>query len=506
MPDDHAELALSFALAIVRPGGNALVIDEDNRPDEQRRWVPLEEAAASGVAFAVEPCDNVVAIDVDDDADRAWAGLVRDGLEPLGCSFVGVESGREGHEHLWVLAPPGWDQGFIKAEAERVAGPPPDRRQIRSNAIRPPYAPHRHGGRSRVVDPGPGTALRLFREHRSQGVPSSSRKVLRWLDPQLAVRTVSGKVDRGRSINRAAVGMANARCTFREFLEELEARPNEVTSKYLALPSAGRTKFAIAAWQDALKFVRENPPTDATRSTVLALREAIGTHEWPARTIGTDLPVYEALLHIADKAAKLTVDASIRELSELAGVGTGAVSAALKRLDDRGLVSPVHDRRSRHLAKAYRLHEVSESYVLPHTSVLLGGPRAICVDLRTFLEDVFSNGGGLGRATRLTWEALTEAPSTKSEIAARRLTKVSDRALGDHLRKLHGYGFADKAGRKWSSRTPTERERDLLLDHLGVRGRSQRRRDRHHQERQQYQAAFGVSYNLPPEPDEDGRA
>src|SRR6266566_4205465 len=57
-----AQVLKALALAVVRPGGNALLIDTDNRSGG---WVRLEEAVVSGCAFAVEVADNVFAGDGD---------------------------------------------------------------------------------------------------------------------------------------------------------------------------------------------------------------------------------------------------------------------------------------------------------------------------------------------------------------------------------------------------------------------------------------------------------
>lgn len=491
---DVAELARAFAEAIVKPGGNAVIVNEDNASNQPgRKWLTIEEALESGQAFGVEPCDSVLAFDVDDEPMRAWAEKARRGLGELGCQFVRVESGREGHGHLWVLAPLGWDHEYTKAEGERIAGPPPRRTDVRSNATRPPYAPHRHGGHSVVVDPGVASALSLFRNHRPQGVPDTARRILRGLDTSGLPRTPKGGIDRGQSINRAALQMVNARCCFSQFVAELEARPNEVTSKYLGLPTLRQAKFARDVWQAALKFVRERPPTiGPNRVKVAVLRASVGQMEWPARTVNSDYPVYVALLDIAEEAAKLTVDAALRDLAERAGVNVGTVSRALGRLTQRGLISPVDDRRARHLAKAYQLH-YSDSYAVSDTTALLGGPRTVCDDERTF-RDVFSNRGGLGRNTLLTWEALSATPLLKRDVAGRRPIPISDRALGDQLRKLAHHGFAVKHGHRWSRRTPTDRELQLTLDHLGVRNRSERKRSRHAHERTRFRTDFGVVY------------
>lgn len=55
-------LRVAFARAVVRPGGQALLLTPDNRAD---RWAPIEDAASTGRAYTVEVADNVLAIDAD---------------------------------------------------------------------------------------------------------------------------------------------------------------------------------------------------------------------------------------------------------------------------------------------------------------------------------------------------------------------------------------------------------------------------------------------------------
>lgn len=504
------DLSLAFALAIVRTGGQALVIDEQNRSSAARRWIAVEEAVASELTFAVEPSDRLLAVDVDTEEERAWADSVRAGLAPLGCRFVLVESGRPGHCHLWILSPAGWDHEHTKAQALAVAGAPRDAGKLRSNATRPPFTPHRLGGHSKVVEPGVAGALKMFREHGAQPVPTLARSILRWLDPSKAVRSPGGRLDRGKSINRAALCMVNAGCTYLQFLEELNTQPNKVTDKYWDLPPARRAGFARQAWQDALKRVREKPAVGTNRAKVAALQAVLDQLEWAPQTARTDRPVYEALLDIAHRAAKLTIDASQRDLAERANISTRSVRAALSRLEKTGLIAHLdHENRPVHLPKAYRLRTSPPSKKHPRSPItaLLRGPRAVCSNEEVFLTDIFANSPGLGRTVRQTWEALTEEPTKAADVRARHPVALSQQSILKHLHKLAAHGFAIKAGHRWAVRIPDPSELRFIAGHLGALGKGQRRIALHGRERRAMRERLGIDYAAPrPDAESDSAA
>lgn len=334
---DGQRLCLAFAEAIVKPHGRALLIEADNRSD---RWVPVREAVEADRAFAVEPADYILGVDLDEPDDHDWVQAMRAGLTQRGCRFVVVYSGREGHLHLWALLPPGWTYEYAKAVMREVAGDPRTWQIIRRNAMRPPYSPHRLGGRATIVEPGPTAALAWFRSVRTQGVPGLARRTLGWLDPQ-AVITKRGVIDRGRTIHRAAVALVNARCTEHDLLELLRSEHNAVTSKYHEMPAQRRADYVESAWRAACEYVRENPPAATNRETLEALREQIHLMEWAVRTGPQDRRVYGTLLDIGHTAASLEVDASVRRLAESTNLSTSGVQAALRRLCSAGYVERI---------------------------------------------------------------------------------------------------------------------------------------------------------------------
>lgn len=480
--EEDVELARAFAMAIVRPGGGALLIEEDNRSD---RWVTVEEAVTSGKAFAVEPHDHLLGVDLDEPEDRGWVEAMREGLTGQGCRFIDVASGREGHSHLWVLLPPGWTYEYAKSRMEAVAGKPRTWQIVRRNAMRPPYSPHRLGGRSALVAPGTGTALKWLREGRSQGIPDLAGRALWWLDPQVVV-TKRGVIDRGRTIHRAAVALVNARCTESDLTMLLKDRVNAVTSKYHEMPAQRRADYVETAWKAACTFVRSNPPQSSNKETVARLRERIPLMEWGVRTGPQDRKVYGALLDIGEAAASLEVDASIRRLAELTCLSTSGVQAALRRLSSSGHIErlEVQNRLSSD-ACSYRLPSdlPAKSSATPHTWPYLGGPKAMCAEEATFLDDIFSNGSGLGLSTRETWEALPTTPTKASEVAKLRPAPLAQATVLEHLRKLNDAGLAGKKGHRWWRLLPDVEALERLAQLLGVRNKAARKAARYQRER-----------------------
>lgn len=486
---DEVSLALAFAEAIARPGGSALLIDEDNRPTE---WVPVSAAVTSGMAFAVEPCDHVVAIDVDDDQDRAWAEAVRLGLEPAGCRFVIVGSGRDGHQHWWVLTPPGWNYEHLKSRMRAVAGEPQRWSQVRRNATRPPYAPHRHGGRAEIVEPGPGTALKWFRSHRPQGVPDRARAALMLLDPPAPV-SKRGVVDRGRSIHKAALCLVNARCTQEDLVQLLRSQRTEVTAKYLDLSGDRREDFVEQAWRAACTYVRKNPPKAASRESLDALRESVPAMVWSPRTGATDRKVYLVLLDLGTAAATLVVNASVRQLAERACMSTTGARSALRRLVEHGYVALVEEpNRLHHNARSYRLltDVAAKTVARTHTLPIHGGPKTRCIEEARFLDDIFTNGAGLGLAARETWEALPTQPTKTAEVAALRPGQAKPSTVLAHLKRLRDAGFAGRRGHRWWRIDPPVEDLDRLAHLLGVRGKGRRRSEAFARQRRDYLDRF----------------
>jgi hypothetical protein len=94
------DAAEQLALGVVKPGGNALFLSEDNSTVDY--WVPVDKAAQSGMPFLAELKDDLAASDLDSDELVAGGEAVEDWAVSEGLPVVVVTSGRAGHRHLYV--------------------------------------------------------------------------------------------------------------------------------------------------------------------------------------------------------------------------------------------------------------------------------------------------------------------------------------------------------------------------------------------------------------------
>ena len=493
--DDITGLAQAFATAVARPGASAGLIGPSN---ELLGWVSIPDAVTSGRAFLVEPRDDILAVDLDSGHDRAWAAVVRTSLEPSGCRFVETNSGRPGHGHLWIVAPPGWGHDYLKAQMEDAAGA--NRAQVRTSGTRPPYSPHRSEPvRSTIVSPGVATALRWFRDAGPRPLSDVARSQLRWF-PHEHSRMHRGTPSRDRTLYSVAVHMVNARLTFPDYLAELRSGSNETASKYREIDPRKRDDWAERKWKDAVEWVRANPPREVHRDTLEGLREATPDMLWAARTGANDRSVYAALVGLGLDAGSLVVNASVRQLSDLTTVSTSGVQAAVARLVEQGFIARVAEpNRAHHLARSYRLlaSPPTRTTAPTHTWPYLGGPMTRCAEEAEILDDIFSNGSGLGLSTRTTWEALPTQPTKTAEVVALLGGQCKHNTIREHLKKLERHSLAGRAGHRWWRVQPDLEDLVRTALDLGVRGKSRRRRERHDRERREYLARFGPASTTP---------
>lgn len=501
LPENLSEeqrLCLAFAEAMVKPGGNAMLIDEENR---KRGWTWIPTAVASNEAFLIEAHAYLIALDLDErPEDHAWAARVRHGLAQRGCRFIMVNSGREEHLHMWVLLPPGWTVDHARTVMEQIAGPARRWNDTRQ-AVRPPFAPHRKVGRSKLVEPDAETALKWLHDVRPQGIPDLARAALQWLDPDALVVNRHGELQRGVTIRRAAVSMANQRCSQDDLKALLEGNRNLVTSKYHEKSALEQDDWLRRTWADACRWVRENPAVPVNREVIEKLRAQMPGLEWASGQRGcTDRCVYRALLQIADEAAAVEVDASIRRLAETANIGPSGVQTALGRLLTAGYIERV-DAGNKASADAcsYRLVAdlPTKSFVSAHTWPYYGGPMAMCAGRQKILSDIFTYGSGLGPGRMETWAALPEAPTKAKDVGQLHPYRPAHTTLLSHLRELHRVGLAGKGGHKWWRIEPPTEDLERLARTLGVMNKGARRASRYERERKAHREWLGQAPRHP---------
>lgn len=493
---DDSDLALAFTLAIVKPGGQAALIDRDNR---SLGWVPLEDAVASGMAYMVEPRQGLVPLDLDSGEDWAWANRARKLLAARGCRFVVTDSGSPGHGHLWIVAPPGWSNHYTKTQVYASAGEHDQRVARLDTATRPPLSPHRSGrGRSTVVEPGLATALTLFRSTHQRDLPEKARDQLQWLHPS-SLKMYRGAPSRGVTLHAVACAAVNARWTYDTFLAELRKPANKTASKYRELPPGTRDDYAENVWDRAVKYVRSNPPrlsAEVARESLESLLAGVPDLAWSARTGANDRAVYKALIHFGHKGATTEVSASVRQLGERANLSNNGVTKALSRLREQRLIERIPAQKHGFAAK-YRLMPVpgtaSKVFAAEDNIGLLRGARRTLLSQPTaLLDDLFSNGTGFGLSCRETWEALPETPTKVSELATLRPGGLRPATLRAHLRTLRDHSFADNEGHRWWRLEPDADELERLASLLGVRGKTKARTEYNRRQVTEYRGRFGL--------------
>ncbi|WGL51600.1 hypothetical protein P5P86_16755 [Nocardioides sp. BP30] len=487
-------MALAFAEAIAK-NGRALRIDAQNRPVA---WTDIATAVRDGGAYAVEPRQGIVALDLDSDADWAWAQRVRAAL-PDAFRVVLTHSGRRGHGHLWIIGAPGWGHQHIKSLiASHAEG---DRRQVRSNATRPPLSPHRsEDARAELVEPDPTTALEWFKSAMPRALDEDTMRLLTTRDLE-DLRRHHRKPARGVTLYTVACAAVHARWTFDDFRSTLEASHGVAVDKYREQPAESRLAYAEKLWTDAAAWVRENPPTPSAklaRAMLADLGRRISDHAWTARTGTTDRAVYTALIEIATEAARIDPTASVRQLADRSGVGKNAACTALSRLTNMGLIErPKQRSAAPGRATAVRLVApltTAEGYVPGDTSSSLKGVRELLMSPSTdTLGDLFTNGSGLGLPCRETWEALSDEFTKTREVLARR-GHTTIRTLRGHLNRLEQAGLAERSGQTWRRIVPSDEAAERLARLLGVMGKRHRRAELHERERTAYQQLFVAEF------------
>jgi hypothetical protein len=143
---DPDELSGAFA-AVLSTTGHASFLDRRNR---KVREVPIIDAARSGLAHFVTVSDQILAADFDDVTTAADAAQqLADAIRAAGSIPVICDSrypGGHGKRHVFARIPDGETRRRLSTLAKQLGA------DVRKD-IRPPFSPHRLGGRSVLLDP-----------------------------------------------------------------------------------------------------------------------------------------------------------------------------------------------------------------------------------------------------------------------------------------------------------------------------------------------------------------
>jgi hypothetical protein len=331
-----------------------LMIDESNRA---AGWLPLDEALASGRAFAVVPPDHLLAIDVDT-AEAGWLRLA-DALAATQVEHVEVTSGGAGgRRHVWLsLAPDVTSHLRAQLAAHISTEGVTARPQGQGGAIRPPLSPHRTGSRGVLLSPSTvdGAVFTLG----ARAVTSAQvRHLIAHLDrPAQPIRVpVSGPLpeDIAKLLREGDIEGRYASTSEALWAVELAManrcwdidRVLEVLAGSALWPDRKGERYIRADYVRAQHRVAMSPAITSTvdaQLLIARMRASALTYAWPRGLGAAPLTLSKAtagLLAIAANAGRIDgLKVSLRQLSLAGSIGLGSAHRALRVLRAHGVLT-----------------------------------------------------------------------------------------------------------------------------------------------------------------------
>ncbi|GAA3513900.1 hypothetical protein [Georgenia daeguensis] len=502
-------------------------------------------------------CFRLVAFDLDAKSDPAVT--VRDAetlvglLEAARLPHVVCESGPGGGRHVWLALSEG-------AAAETVATmgrlakalcPTLDLAPLSNPAtgcVRPPGAPHRHGGASTVLSGSietlvrptvtaeqlsafVATLARLVDHHEPAGetelhqpVPVDAHGHLYLPGPKRALPAASAAAlaedaasgDASAVLWRALIGAAAARWHHEDVaalvatapgLEHVRTRRDR--GHRAPRPNRGPDSGAAVLrrqWRKAVRYVAATARTTGDDPTFDARAGAIAAHvrdvqtradtspgRWATRSGPNDRRVLDVLCLLAVQALTAEVEADIRRLALLAGIGRETARTALLRLADEGWISQTRGPDGPHAAhwtidphhEIHRPTATDRSQADPRPEGAGAAQRtALLAELvartRAAAHDAFTTAGGLGHYAGNLYARTTDEPLTVDQLAT--TTGATTARTGTTLERLASFRLITHTPQGWIH--GDRDRRDTAARHLGTHGRLQQRANRYRLERE----------------------
>ncbi len=483
----------------------------------------------------------------------ADAAMLCGWLEHAGLAHVLTCSGPSGGRHVWLALADAVDAGIVDtlARLARARLPSLDIAPLANpvtGCVRPPGAPHRAGGSSTVLAGDPAalaaptaTAADVARlvdalaaNHRPEppatidpaaALPTdrAARLYLPGVRRQLpagstqALEVDAAAVDANTVLRRVLVGAAAARwrCTDVASLVAHSPGLEHVRSQGQGpgvprrVRSPGESRAVLARqWDRAVRWVAAHPrasnledPTFEPRAAALAAvveltqtRADAAAGRWAGPGGPADRRVLDALCVLSLHAVSPVVEADIRRLGLVCGIGRETARTALLRLARDGWVTR-HSPADGPRAASWILNEaLSTAIDVPSRSQADPRPPGAgsaernrwLTLLRTRLaavaHDVFTPAGGLGHATGQLYATLTTQPASTRQLAHQLGTSPED--TGIRLGALRAVRLARRTSKGWSV-VRTDR-RDAAALRLGVAGRLADRARRYALEREAF--------------------
>lgn len=508
----------------VSPAVNSICpISRDNALGSWTLWEDGDPHQPFAVKLAHHGRFRTLALDFDagdvgPSAAAAEADVARHLLERAGIASVLTASGPTGGRHVLATIE---DDGLSAREArmlvtgmQRLGLATLDITGMTNpatGAIRPPLAPHRHGGRSEPIGM---TALEAVETLEARQDPARFRLLAEAMpappDRRQPLREVIAGPEAGPGPGRAyhsgseavqalAVRMVNRRQSYEDFVQQASAATREPGQLGAAVTKhrdrGDLDRWLRTTWESATTYVAANPPRYVGGEEDEAEVIATWVHHIGSVPNSTARRVGQAIGAIAQQEGRRLVGASVRMLAERAGMSKSSADRGLAWLRGHGALEDITT-TTIHRAARYRLAPVDQwagtdsGTVSPH---LLGGvgrptvPQAAlrCLAVADDLSLDMWTDAGLGEHHRQTYRALChgdgkgDLEAHRSDVASR--TGTSVRTASRHLSRLSTYGLARPTGDgRWviEYRDPADVARAC-----GVEGQQARTRERHAAER-----------------------
>lgn len=459
-------------------------------------------------------------------------------LDHAGIPHVVTVSGPSGGRHVWVACAEAVDAATVDtlarlARARLLTLDLAPLANPVTGCVRPPGAPHRHGGTStvlsgdlitltsptvtatdvaRLVDqlaadghrpdradpvalttPLPVDAAgRLYLPGPRRELPAASAAALAQAAATADASAVLWKVLIGAAAARWRCADLSALAVRAPGLEHLRSHGQGPAQPRRPRDGRESRRLLHRQWDHAVRWVATHPraaveddPTFNPRAaTVVQLVEHTQTRagacagRWAGPGGPADRRVLDALCSLMLHSLSTTVEADIRRLGLLCGIGRETARTALLRLTGDGWLtccSPGEGPR----AATWSLPQLSTpSRVLGRSQAVPPPTRAGSADrthwltrLRTRLaaaaHDVFTPAGGLGHGTGQLYAALTRQPATTTGLSERLGYPATE--VDQRLRALRTFRLVEHTGAGWV--LPRVDRRCAVATRLGVSGR-----------------------------------
>ncbi|GAB3986594.1 hypothetical protein GCM10029978_102540 [Actinoallomurus acanthiterrae] len=473
-----ADDVLALARAVAKPGGRALLINQDNTAGG---WVPLEEAVSTGLAFAVEPKPGLIALDLDS-PELVELGLrVKKWAEGrLNAQTVFVASGRDGHRHLWIRLPEDISEEDFR-EVLRANFDFPGESVRHRQATRPPLAPHRNAHPVALIAPETVSEA-LEKLGPNQTIPQSSerlreryRRLLKDGDVAGKYRMPDGTVARHRLIAGIACRAVQAQIKRDAFVEDLLNPRNAASGKAIELQAERGPAFAVKYLQDTYdnvaKWIKEEDirpgfDEEAFAEHMAGYRDIAERAPFPGKTGSADRDVLFAVIRLGLQHSSYSPMASIRDLHLDSGRSQATVRNALNRLVDRGWLT-----RGEPVGKTHTYIFNLEMSDKVSTYSTYGGTDRVCT--RDVTHPVFTSQRALGGRLAEVWAKLPDSYVSIAE--ASKLTGLNAQTVRRSLKRLVAFGLAEidegsgpKGGDRYRCVEVGQDYLERLADELGI--------------------------------------